>query len=77
MPHTPFMDSELFMYVVLPLLIFIARIFDQSVGIMRIIFATKGLRHLALLVGFFESFIWLLAISQIMKHLDNFVCYFA
>jgi hypothetical protein len=29
------------------------------------------------LLGFFEVVIWLLAIGQIMQHLDNFMCYFA
>lgn len=72
-----FMQSEIFLYVVLPLMIFAARIIDQSIGILRIIFATKGLRYLTLLFGFFESLIWLLAISQIIQHLDNIFCYLA
>jgi uncharacterized protein YebE (UPF0316 family) len=59
------------------LLIFLARIVDQSIGILRILFATKGFKYLALLAGFFESIVWLLAISQIMKHLDNVYCYIA
>ncbi len=59
------------------MLIFLARIVDQSIGILRILFATKGFKYLALLAGFFESIVWLLAISQIMKHLDNVYCYIA
>lgn len=75
--NAEFFDSSLFIYGLLPLMIFIARVFDQSIGILRIIFATKGLKYLVLFFGFFESFIWLIAISQIMKHLDNAVCYVA
>lgn len=29
------------------------------------------------MLGFFEVIIWLLAIGQIMQHLDNFLCYLA
>ncbi len=69
--------NELFLYVILPMLIFFARIFDQSLGILRIIFATKGLKYLVLVAGFFESIVWLLAISQIMQNLNNVFCYIA
>ncbi len=72
-----FFDNGTFMYIVLPLLIFFFRIVDQSIGTLRLIFAAKGLKHLAPLFAFFESFIWLVAIGQIMKHLDNFYCYLA
>ncbi|HNX87063.1 MAG TPA: DUF2179 domain-containing protein [Bacteroidales bacterium] len=72
-----FFDNELFMYVVLPFLIFSFRIVDQSIGTIRLIFAAKGMKRLAPLFAFFESFIWLLAIGQIMKQLDNIYCYIA
>ncbi|MHC1775365.1 MAG: DUF2179 domain-containing protein [Lentimicrobium sp.] len=70
-------SREVLLYVLVPLLIFLARIVDQTIGILRILFATKGLKYLVLLAGFFESLVWLLAISQIMMHLDNVYCYFA
>lgn len=70
-------DTPLFNYLILPLLIFLARITDQTIGTIRLIYAAKGFKYLAPVVGFFESFIWLTAISQIMKHLDNIYCYFA
>jgi uncharacterized protein YebE (UPF0316 family) len=70
-------DTPLFNYLILPLLIFLARITDQTIGTIRLIYASKGFKYLAPVVGFFESFIWLTAISQIMKHLDNIYCYFA
>ena len=70
-------ESAYFTYIVLPLLIFLARIVDQSLGILRIIFATKGLRFPAFFAGLFESLVWLLAISQIMNQLDNVFCYLA
>ncbi|NPD44201.1 DUF2179 domain-containing protein [Lentimicrobium sp. S6] len=70
-------NSDIFIYVILPILIFLSRIFDQSVGILRIIFATKGLKYPAFFAGFMESLIWLIAIGQIMNHLDNALCYLA
>lgn len=72
-----FFDNDTFMYIVLPLLIFFFRIIDQSIGTLRLIFAAKGLKRLAPFFAFFESFIWLVAIGQIMKHLDNIYCYLA
>jgi len=66
-----------FTWVLLPLLIFGARILDQSIGTMRLIFLSKGMKRIAPVLGFFEVIIWLLAVGQIMQHLDNWVCYIA
>jgi uncharacterized protein YebE (UPF0316 family) len=70
-------DSQLFTWLILPLLIFIARICDVSIGTIRLIFVNKGFKMLAPVLGFFEVIIWILAISQIMQHLDNLICYIA
>ena len=75
--QTEFFNTELFTWVILPLLIFLARILDVSIGTMRLIFVSKGMKYLAPILGFFEVIIWLLAISQIMQHLDNVLCYVA
>lgn len=63
--------GAIFSYVVLPLLIFFARIADVSLGTIRIIFISKGFKVLAFLVGFFEVLIWLLAINQIWSDFSN------
>lgn len=70
-------DSQLFSWLILPLLIFLARISDQTIGTMRLIFLSKGQKFLAPFLGFFEVIIWLLAVGQIMKHLDNVLAYVA
>jgi len=72
-----FMDSELFRWVVLPLLIVLARVIDVSIGTIRIIFVSRGNKIIAPILGFFEVLIWLLAIGQIMRNLSNFICYIA
>jgi uncharacterized protein YebE (UPF0316 family) len=71
------LNSEFFAWVVLPLLIFIARVADVSLGTVRVIFITRGLKYLAPIVGFFEILIWLLAIGQVMRNLSNPLCYIA
>jgi uncharacterized protein YebE (UPF0316 family) len=70
-----FMDSNLFNYLILPVMIFCARILDVSLDTIRIVMVAKGERRIAPLLGFFEILIWLIAISTIMKHLDNWMCY--
>jgi uncharacterized protein YebE (UPF0316 family) len=72
-----FLDSELFRWVILPSLIFVARILDVSIGTIRIVFVARGNRALSPLLGFFEVMIWLLAIGQIIRNLSNFLCYIA
>jgi len=71
-----FFDSSLYSYLVLPFLIFLARICDVTIGTIRIVYVSKGRKNVAPILGFFEVFIWVIAISQIMSHLDNFACYF-
>lgn len=64
-------------WVIIPVLIFLARIIDVSVGTIRVIFVARGLKYLAPIIGFFEVLIWILAIGQIMQNLSNPVCYIA
>src|SRR3990170_4074766 len=70
-------SENLFSYLFLPLLIFLARIGDVSINTIRIIYVLGGRRWTATMLGFFESFIWLMAIRQIFEHLDNWICYVA
>jgi|GEM_PF-3313587 Uncharacterized protein conserved in bacteria len=71
----PFFSSGLFTYVVVPLLIFGARICDMSMDTVRVIFMSKGIKYLPSVIGFFEVIIWLVAIGQVMNNLTNVVCY--
>ncbi len=77
MYNIPFLNSELFAWVILPILIFIARVIDVTFGTMRIIFISKGEKILAPLFGFFEIMVWLFAIGQVMQNLTNLTYYFA
>lgn len=72
-----FITPEIFAYVILPVMIFCARICDVTMGTIRVIFISKGIRYLAPVIGFFEVIIWLLAIGQVMNNLTNAVSYIA
>ena len=67
---------DIYAWIILPLLIFFARVCDVSLGTIRIIFISKGIKYLAPLVSFFEILIWLLAIGQIFSNLTNVYYYF-
>jgi uncharacterized protein YebE (UPF0316 family) len=72
-----FLNSDFYIWFVLPFLIFLARVLDVSFGTVRVIFISRGFKYLSPLIGFFEILIWLLAIGQIMKNLSNPACYIA
>lgn len=72
-----FLTSPVFAFVVLPFMIFCARICDMSLDTIRVIFMSKGIKYLPAVIGFFEVIIWLLAIGQVMNNLTNVVCYIA
>lgn len=57
------MEMSIFL---LPLLIFVARVADVSLGTIRVIFVSKGFKFLAPLLGFFEILIWIIAIKNVM-----------
>ena len=77
MEQTVFFESFWWTWVLLPLLIFLSRILDQSIGTMRLIFVSKGFRYIGPILGFFEVIIWLLAITQVLQHLNNPLSYIA
>ncbi len=72
-----FESATLYSLVIIPLMIFFARILDVSIGTLRVIFLSKGYKKIAPVLGFFEVIIWLLAITQVMKYLDNSLNIFA
>ncbi len=55
------------------LLIFLLRIVDVSMSIMRMILAVRGRRSAAAAIGFFEVLIWLIAVGAALEHLDSWL----
>ena len=70
-------SSETLVALLIPLAIMLARIVDVSIGTLRIIFVSRGMKILAPLCGFFEVLIWLLAIGQIIHNLTSWTHYLA
>jgi uncharacterized protein YebE (UPF0316 family) len=68
-------NNQIYAWVILPILIFLARILDQSLGTIRVILTAKGYKFIAPVLGFFESLAWILAASQVIYQVDNVVCY--
>jgi uncharacterized protein YebE (UPF0316 family) len=70
-------SENLLNYVLMPLLIFVARIGDVSINTLRIMFMMNGKKNIVPILGFFEAMIWLLAIGQIFQNVDNPLSYIA
>lgn len=70
-------SEGVFAYVIMPILIFIARVGDVSLNTLRVMFVLNGKKNVAPILGFFEALIWLLAIGQIIQNIDNPVSYLA
>ena len=73
----PGIDPGVFSLVIVPAFIFFARICDVTIGTMRIIFVSRGMKMVAPVLGFFEVFIWIIAVGQIFQNLTNPLNYFA
>lgn len=54
------------------LLIFLLRIVDVSCDTMRVIFAVRGRRVFAAVLGFFQALIWIFAVASAIAHVDSF-----
>ncbi|HVA97563.1 MAG TPA: DUF2179 domain-containing protein [Bacteroidia bacterium] len=64
-------------WIILPLLILTARLIAVTLSTLRYIFIFRGLKKIVPFTAFAEALIWLLAIAQVMKHMDNVACYLA
>jgi uncharacterized protein YebE (UPF0316 family) len=71
------MDFDYFSWIILPLLIFVARLGDVTMATLRHIFVSKGFKKIVPILGFFEVLIWLIAMRQVFSHLDNLACFLA
>jgi uncharacterized protein YebE (UPF0316 family) len=77
MDLTSYMSNPIFAWVILPILIIIARILDVSMGTLRIVYLNRGYKILAAAIGFGEVLIWVIVIAQVMQNLNNIVTYLA
>lgn len=52
--------------IILYLIIFIAKIIEVTIGVLRMVLITKGERKLATIIAFFEIIIWLAVVSTVL-----------
>lgn len=74
---TPGHDFNYYQWIIVPLLIFTARVIDVSMDTMRILYISRGKRMIAPALGFVQVLVWLMAIRQIFLNLSNVACYVA
>jgi len=54
-----------------PALIFALRVVDVSMGTMRVLTVVRGVRSLAVLIGFVEVLIWIVAAGAVIQNLSS------
>jgi uncharacterized protein YebE (UPF0316 family) len=54
-----------------PLVIFAMRVTDISLDTLRVLFVVRGRRLNAWVLGFFQSAIWVVAVTSVLSNLDN------
>lgn len=57
--------------------IFLSRIVDVSLGTVRIILVSKGIRIQASILGFFEVLIWIVVVAQVLAYVSSPIYYVA
>lgn len=70
-------SPEIYTWVILPTLIFLAQIANVCMETLRIVFLSKGIKYLAPIIAFFEIIIWLLAIVGVLSNLSNIANFLA
>jgi uncharacterized protein YebE (UPF0316 family) len=72
-----FANFDYYSWVILPLIIFLSRMCDVTLGTLRHVFIAKGFKKIVPFLGFFEVLIWIVVVAQVMKNLNNVACYIA
>jgi len=59
--------------IAVSLFIFFARVVDMSLATLRILMIIKGRSFLAAIIGFGEAGLYIIALSEVVRHLDNYI----
>jgi len=73
----PLLSNSDISLIIMPILIFFARILDVTIGTLRIVFISRGDKIISPILGFFEVLIWTIAVARIFEHLNNYLYYIA
>jgi len=71
------MLTDLLPEAYVPVLVFLSRILDVSLGTVRIIFVNRGMKAIAAILGFFEVLIWITIVAQIISNMTEWTNYLA
>lgn len=74
------LQTGIFNWVIMPILIILSRVLDVSLGTLRVVFISRGFKNAAPFIGFFEVLIWIIVVRQIFTDVTNplwFVAYAA
>ena len=72
-----FSDFDFVAWIVIPMLIFFARLVDVSLATVRHILVFRGMKKIVPFFAFVEILIWTLAITQVMENISNVAAFFA
>ena len=64
-------DTTLIPPALLPFAIFFLRLVDVSLDTIRVLMVIRGRRPAAWVLGFFQSLLFVIAITSVLTHLDN------
>jgi uncharacterized protein YebE (UPF0316 family) len=56
---------------IITILIFVLRVSDMTLDTLRVLFVIRGRKSLAWILGFFQSSLWVIAITSVLSNLDN------
>ncbi|MFP4095409.1 MAG: DUF2179 domain-containing protein [Cyclobacteriaceae bacterium] len=68
-------EFDFISYLLLPFLIFLARAADVTLATVKLMFIVNNAKRLAMILGFFEALITILALSRIMQDASNLAAY--
>ncbi len=63
--------------ILLALVVFVLELCVVTIGTLRIIFVSRGMKHLAPVLAFFEVLLWLFAVAQVVQNLSDPLCFIA
>lgn len=59
--------------ILIILIIFLLRVSDMSLDTIRVLFVFRGRKGLAWVLGFFQSLLFVIAITSVLANMDNFL----
>ena len=69
-------EFDIISYILLPALIFLARVADVTVATVKLMFVVNNARRMAAILGFIEAFITIVALSRIIQDAGNMLAFF-